>query len=122
LLLYNWVGFMVTKVKIFPGVCQFTTVAQVEKIGKEMKIEIFSGCPNLGLFKEALKTVPVFDTVNLSKFNAVLKAGQTIPHACCAIPVGVIKACEAEMKMALKREVKIEFMDAMAKPEEKTES
>ncbi len=109
---------MVTKVKISPGICKFITVAQVEKIGKEMKIEIFSGCPNLEPFKEALKTVPMFDTVNLSKFNAVLKAGQTIPHACCAIPIGVIKACEVEMKMALKREVKIEFMDAMVKSEE----
>lgn len=55
--------------------------------------------------------------MNFPKFNAVLKAGLTIPHACCPIPVGVIKASEVEIKFALKSEVKIEFMDPAAKIE-----
>jgi hypothetical protein len=38
------------------------------------------------------------------------KAAESIPHSGCAIPIGIIKACEAEIKFALKREVKIEFV------------
>lgn len=110
---------MVTKVKINPGNCNFTTVAQVEKQPNgELKIDIFSACPNLNAFKEAIKTMKPFDAVNLPKFNKVLQSGQTIPHSCCPIPVGVIKACEVEIKFALKSEVKIEFMEPAAKVED----
>jgi hypothetical protein len=113
---------MVTKVKIYPGICKFTTVAQVEKQPTgELKIDIFSACPNLTAFKDAVKSVKMMEAINLPKANAILKAGQTIPHSCCPIPVGVIKACEVEIKFALKSEVKIEFMDSAAKPEGETE-
>lgn len=103
---------VVTKVKIEPGICRFSAVAKVEKQPNgELKIDIFSGCPNLDAFKEAVKSVKIFDAVNMPNANAILKAGQTIPHSCCAIPIGVIKACEVEIKFALKKDVKIEFMD-----------
>jgi hypothetical protein len=109
---------MVTKVKIYPGICRFTTVAQAEKQHSgELKIDIFSACPNLEAFKEGVKSMKALEAVNFPKFNAVLKAGLTIPHSCCPIPVGVIKACEVEIKFALKSEVKIEFMDPAAKVE-----
>jgi hypothetical protein len=110
---------MVTKVKIFPGVCKFTTVAQVEKQpNNEFKIQIFSACPNLEAFKEGVKSVKTLEAVNFPKVNAILKAGQTLPHACCPIPVGVIKACEVEIKFAVKGKVEIEFMDPVAKVED----
>jgi hypothetical protein len=110
---------MVTKVKIYPGICKFTTVAQAEKQPNgELKIDVFSACPNLEAFKEGVKSLKALEAVNLPKYNAVLKAGQTIPHACCPIPIGVIKACEVEIKFALKREVKIEFMEPVAKVED----
>jgi hypothetical protein len=103
---------MVTKVRIDPGICKFITVVKAEKKqNQEIEISIASACPNLGHFKEAVKTVKMYDTVNLPKVNFILqKAAESIPHSSCAIPIGVIKACEAEIKFALKREVKIEFM------------
>ncbi len=110
---------MVTKVKIYPGICKFTTVVQAEKQpNSELKIDIFSACPNLEAFKEGVKSVKALEAVNVPKVNAILKAGQTLPHACCPIPVGVIKACEVEIKFALKSEVKIEFMDPLVKVED----
>ncbi len=103
---------MVTKVRIDPGICKFVTVVKAEKKqNQEIEINIASACPNLSHFRDAVKTVKMYDAVNLPKANFILqKAAESIPHSACAIPIGIIKACEAEIKFAIKREVKIEFV------------
>ncbi len=101
-----------TKVKIDPGVCQFVAVVNVEKkTPKELEINIESQCPNIGAFKEAIKTIQIADAVNRPKANLILKkAAESLPHSDCPIPIGIIKACMVEIHFAIKRDAKVEFI------------
>lgn len=102
---------MTTKVRIDPGVCRFVADVNVEKkTPQELEITIASECPNLGAFKEAIKTVPIMDAVNRPKANFILqKAAESLPHSDCPIAIGIIKACMVEIRFAIKRDAKVEF-------------
>jgi hypothetical protein len=96
---------MVTKIRIEPGNCKMVTVASVEKNqNRELVISVDCECKNLVAFKDAIKTV------NMQKYGDILKASSLIPHCICPIPMGVIKACEVEMGLGLKKDVKFEFI------------
>ncbi|MGD0072317.1 MAG: hypothetical protein ABSB71_12245 [Candidatus Bathyarchaeia archaeon] len=112
------------RVKVDPGICRFVTVIDVKKltdnsigraIDRELEVKIYSGCPNLDAFSQAIAKMKALDAVNLPKANLVLKrAVETLPHSSCPIPCGVIKACEAEIGFALKRDSSISFEGSKA--------
>lgn len=101
-----------TKVKIDPGVCKFVAVVNVEKkTSNEFEISIASECPNLKVFKEAIKNVRITDAINRPKANFILqKAAESLPHSDCSLAIGIIKACMVEIHFAIKRDVKVEFI------------
>ncbi len=103
---------MVTKVKIDPGVCRFVALVNVEKKApQEFEISIVSECPNLAVFKEAIKTIKITDAINRPKSNFILqKAAESLPHSDCPLAIGIIKACMVEIRFAIKRDVKVEFI------------
>ena len=103
---------LVTKVRIDPGACKFVAVVSVEKKNqKEFEINITSECPNQAAFREAIKTVAITDAINRPKANFILqKAAESLPHANCPLAVGIIKACMAEIRFAIKRDIKVEFL------------
>lgn len=103
---------LVTKVRIDPGICRFTALVNVEKkSSKEFEISITSECPNLEVFREVIKNVNISDAINRPKTNFILqKAAELLPHSDCPLAVGIIKACMVEIRFALKRDVKVEFI------------
>ncbi len=100
---------MVTKIKIDPGNCMLKTIVTVQKKmpnerknpKMEVDIAIETPCKNLDTFKEKFKTV------NMTTYPQIMK--ETIPHCICPIPLGVVKACEMEMGLGLKKDVKYEI-------------
>ena len=99
---------MVTKLRIDPGNCMIkaTVTVQkkspVQKANSEVDVYLETVCRNLDAFKEKFKTV------SLRTYAAMMK--ETIPHCICPVPLGVVKACETEFGLGLKKDVKYEFV------------
>lgn len=99
---------MVIKLKIDPGNCMIKAVVTVQtKMPNERKnhrmevdISIETQCKNLDAFKEKFKTV------SMATYPQLMN--EIIPHCICPIPLGVAKACEMEMGLGLKKDVKYE--------------
>ena len=67
-----------------------------------MQVDIFidTQCRTLDVFKEKFKTV------SMTTYPQIMN--ETIPHCICPIPLGVAKACEMEMGLGLKKDLKFE--------------
>lgn len=100
---------MVTKIKIDPGNCMIKAMITVQKKSNErqnprMEVDVCleSECENLDVFKAKFKTVSMRTYPDMMK--------ETIPHCICPIPLGVVKACEIEMGLGLKKDLKYEVI------------
>ena len=83
-----------TKVRIHPGVCGLTTVAEAAASGRSgVEVTVCSDCESVRKMMEALG----------SSFDAY--------EVCLARPViaGIVKCMEAECRLALPRDVSIVF-------------
>jgi hypothetical protein len=93
---------MVSKLKIDPGNCKFLATVTAKKIsGKELEVCLETSCKNLETLKNKIKTVKMNDYAKIMV--------EPIPHCICPIPLGIIKACEAEFGLGLKKDMKYEF-------------
>ncbi len=100
---------MVTKLKIDPGNCLIKAIVTVQKKipnerkNPQMAVDIFieTSCKNLDAFKEKFKTV------TMATYPQIMQ--EAIPHCICPIPLGVAKACEMEMGLGLKKDIKYEI-------------
>ena len=103
-----------TKVKINPGVCGFiTSVEAVSEDGQEVILTVKSGCePVRAMFKELGDTFDSFELCLVKPGEGPLfeYASKNFPvHCGCPILSGIVKAAEAECKLALPRDVSITF-------------
>jgi len=103
-----------TKVKINPGVCGFITKVEASsEDGQEVNLKVASGCePVRKMFEELGGTFDSYELclVNPGKGPLFEYASQKFPvHCGCPILSGIIKAVEAECKLALPRDVSITF-------------
>ena len=103
-----------TKVMINPGVCGFITSAEaVSEDGLEVKVKVKSGCePVMNMMKELGDTFDSYEVclVKPGKGPFYAYASEHFPvHCACPIIAGVIKAIEAECKLALPRDASIVF-------------
>ncbi len=103
-----------TTVYIESGICGFATRVSVSKgKGGKVGIHIESTCEQIqGLGNE----IPEMDMMDVLKspinMNPVyIKAGRCKLHTSCPVPCGVIKAAEAELGLALRKNIKIEFIE-----------
>lgn len=100
---------MVTKLKIDPGNCMIKALITVQKkipnerknSKMEVEISIETPCKNLDVFKEKFKTV------SMATYPQIMN--EIIPHCLCPVPLGVAKACEMEMGLGLKKDMKFEI-------------
>lgn len=102
---------MVT-VEIESGICGFCTIVRAFRLQrKSVGIAIKSGCKQVLSFADQLKRLEMSDIIkNPINSNSVYKeAGKCNLHASCPVPCGVIKAAEAELGLALMKDVKIVF-------------
>jgi hypothetical protein len=105
-----------TKVRIDPGICGFTTIVKAQKSDddeQEIHLEVASGCKAV---QELMKTIG--DTVDAYELCLVKPgkgplfdfASQHFPiHVGCPVLSGITKCVEAESGLALKKDAVIHF-------------
>jgi len=107
-----------TTMKIFAGICGFTTVVQGEdKGGYKAIIHIDSECPNWKRVNDVLggKEINVmaelFKDKKTGKVNSqVLDVSlKSIPHVSCPVISGVLKTLEVSVGLALPKDATLTF-------------
>jgi hypothetical protein len=103
-----------TRVHIESGICGFSTAVRVSKgKGGKVDVAIESTCEKIqGLGKE-LSEMDMMHVLKspINENTVYVKAGLCRLHTSCPVPCGVIKAAEAELDLALKKDVKVEFVE-----------
>ena len=107
-----------TKVKIEPGICGFTTsvTATVDPDeDTELTVKVATGCPSIRGMMEALgETFDAYE-VCLQKPGAgpfYDYAKEHFPvHVSCPVINGIIKCMEVQAHLALKKDARIEFVE-----------
>jgi hypothetical protein len=101
-----------SKARIEPGVCGFSTTVNVIKVDKRRcTIQIQSECPHIQQLAAALSEVDPFQEISFrGEGPQTLSLGaQYCQHPACPVPVGIIKAIEVEAGLALPRDVEIKL-------------
>ena len=105
-----------TKVKVFSGVCGFSTTIEVEQTEKRYEVvcKIDAECPN------CKKVADVLNGKKLNMMEELFKKGEsqvmntclaTLPHISCPVPAGILKALEAGSGLALQGDATITFIN-----------
>ena len=101
-----------TKVRIHPGVCGLTTVAEAAASGRSgVEVTVCSDCESVRKMVEALGSSFDAYEVCLARPGANVfyqYAEEHFPvHAGCPVIAGIVKCMEAECRLALPRGVSI---------------
>ena len=101
-----------TRVIVHPGICGFS--ALLEAVGSDgvVKLQIESECECIKKLAEVLTEVSLQDLMEAQLFteNKVYKnAAKCVRHQSCPIPCAIMKTVEAELGLALKKDVTIKF-------------
>jgi hypothetical protein len=97
-----------TKLIVDPGACGFTCEVEVQKIGKyQVTVNVKSQCKQI---KKLAENVNEIDFLEISRGpygqNYISQsAARCKLHPSCTIPCALIKAIEAELGMAVKKDV-----------------
>lgn len=104
---------MMTGVRVESGICGFSTTVQAS-LGKRKKVNIVieSNCQHVQKLAAELRELEMLDVLKapINQNPIYMKAGQCNLHITCAVPCGVAKAAEAELDLALRKDVKINFL------------
>lgn len=103
-----------TTVNIESGICGFCSTVRATKTKKMgMEINIVSDCKQITALGSQIQNMGMKDVLKnpINKNPVYEKAGECNLHTSCPVPSGVLKAAEAELGLALKKNVKIEFRD-----------
>jgi len=101
----------VTQVIVHPGVCGFDTFLQAVRSGGVVKLQIESECKAVKKLARILTEVSVEDVMERFNKNKVYRsAARYICHPSCPILCAIIKVVEAELGLALKKDVTIKFL------------
>ncbi len=107
-----------TEVKIFAGICGFTTMVRVEDRGEyKAMLHLESQCPNWGRVNKILggEEINVMTELFKDKKTGTLNSRvltvslNTIPHVSCPVISGVLKALEVGVGLALPKDATITF-------------
>lgn len=101
-----------TKVIVDPGICGFDAVLEAIGSNGVVKLRIESECECVKELAEILTEVSLQDLMGDHLFteNKVYKnAAKYVRHQSCPIPCAIMKAVEAELGLALKKDVTIKF-------------
>lgn len=104
-----------TKVKINAGICGFVTVAQADsEDGLQVNLQVKSGCEAVRKMMETLgDTFDAYEMCLTKPGSGPLYdyAKEHFPgHAACPVISGILKCVEAECKLALVKDVEIQFV------------
>lgn len=97
-----------TKLTVDPGACGFTCKVEVEKVGKyQVTLNVQSQCKQI---QKLANKVTEIDFLEISRGaygqNYITQTAALCKlHPSCPIPCGLIKAVEAELGMAVKKNI-----------------
>ena len=103
-----------TTVYIESGICGFCTTVRASKTkAMAMEIAIESDCKQITALGSHIQKMGMKEILKnpINKNPVYEKAGECNLHTSCPVPSGMLKAAEAELGLALKKDVKIEFQD-----------
>ncbi|MDR1405372.1 MAG: hypothetical protein LBJ20_07410 [Candidatus Methanoplasma sp.] len=99
------------KVTVDAGVCKMKTVitAKSNPDSGLVDVDIQSDCPNVLRMSWSVKSICPYTEVEeaMNSTEIYRFASESIPHAACPVPCGVIKAIEVAGGLGLKRDVTI---------------
>ena len=96
-----------------PGICGFDAIIEAKRAGLIVNLSISSKCESIMALADILTEVSLQEFADRTVFtdNVVFKkANLCIHHRACPIPCAILKAIEAELGLALKKKVTIEFL------------
>jgi len=103
----------VTSVVVEAGICGFTTTIEATKTGKRrVSIEMESACEAVAEMDGELQDMGWLEALGQPGKSVVWEcACAHIQHPSCSVPIGILKAIEVELDLALPRDVVIHFED-----------
>ncbi len=101
-----------TKVKVFSGICGFTTEITVERIEyKRVNINITSECEMVMAIRKDVFSLDMMTVFTGFMKNPVYRsASRHLRHVTCPVPCGILKAVEVKLGLALPKDVNIMFI------------
>lgn len=102
---------MLTRVIVKAGICGFTTAIEAIKTGKRrVSVVVDSDCEAVAAMNGDLQDVGWLEALGPPGKSAVWECvAQHLKHPSCPVPIGIMKAIEAELDLALPRDVVIHF-------------
>lgn len=102
-----------TRAIVQPGICGFD--ALIEAVGSDgvVKLQIESECECIKKLAEILTEVSLEDLMEARLFNEnkiYESAAKCVRHQSCPIACAIMKVVEAELGLALKKDVTIKFI------------
>lgn len=102
------------KLHICPGICGLeTTITAVSEDGMDVELTIETACPAVQkMFDVIEQPVDAYEACFVKPGNGpIYEAAEQLLHGACPVPSAFIKVIEAECKLALPKDVKMEFID-----------
>jgi len=99
-------------VRIESGICGLNTVVRAFKIQRRsVGIAIKSDCKQVMALESQLHKIEMMDVIKnpINRNPIYEKAGNCNLHSSCPVPCGIIKAAEAELGLAVTKDVTIVF-------------
>ncbi len=103
---------MTTKVKVNSGICGFSTIITVEKIGsKKVRVSLESDCEMVSKMAAEISVLDLMAAFTNHLNNPVYKAAaKGLKHVACPVPAGILKAVEVELGLCLAKDASIMFI------------
>ena len=102
-----------TRVIVEAGICGFTTTVEATKTGKRrVSVVLSSECEMVASMNGQLEDLGWMEALAPPTDSVVWQcACSSLQHPCCPVPIGILKAIEVELELALPRDVVIHFED-----------
>jgi hypothetical protein len=100
-----------TRVVVDAGICGFTTVVEAIETGRrKVSVVVKSDCEAVAKMNGDLRDLGWLEALGPPGKSAVWEcACQHLTHPCCPVPIGIMKAIEVELDLALPKDVVIHF-------------
>jgi hypothetical protein len=104
-------GAGVTRVVVEAGICGFTTTVEATKTGKRrVSVVVESDCEGVAEMNGQLQDMDWLEALGPPGKSVVWNcACAHIKHPSCPVPMGILKAIEVELDLALPKDVVIRF-------------
>jgi hypothetical protein len=109
-----------TRVVVEAGICGFKTTIQATKTKKRrVSVVLESDCEAVADMNGDLQDVGWMEALGPPGQSAVWEcACAHLKHPCCPVPIGILKAIEVELDLALPKDVVIHFEEKKGKESE----